>query len=342
MAQGNNRHNINEMDRDAAAWVIHDHAVDRENIRSGNARTTPTDHTSSTDWAQTSSDHRDAYDSASKLWDELALLDPNQLRQSPTAANDTGLGFFHYGVRIAAFAAIVLIAVIGGLKAPDLLLRSFADHSTGRGEITTITLADGSRVMLDAASAIDVQFSETARTVKLISGRASFDVASASDTVPPFVVRAGQSATRALGTKFDVEYMPDDDGDVLSITAIEHQIELTPNVEHRQETLILSPGEQVTLGKHEVDSTVRQVNLATSTSWQSGFLVFDHAKLSDVTRTLSRYAEGPIVVASADLANREVSGMFRIDKIDQAVDFISEGLKASSYSIPHVATFLID
>lgn len=342
MAQGNNRHKINKMDRNAAAWVIHDHAVAPQNTPAESAPATPTEHASGTAWAQTSPDHRIAYDTARQLWDELALLDAAQLRQPQAAANDTGRGFRHYGVRVAAFAAVILIAVIGGLKGPDIVVRSFADHSTGRGELTTITLVDGSRVMLDSVSAIDVQFSETARTVRLISGRASFDVAPAGHTIPPFIVRAGDSATRALGTKFDIEYIPDGDSDALRVTAIEHRIEWRPNVHQGQTSVILSPGEQLSFGKDAADGTIRQVNLATSTSWQNGFLIFDHAKLATVTRMLSRYADGPIVVASSDLANREVSGLFQIDKIDQAVDFISKGLNASSYSIPHVATFLID
>lgn len=342
MAQGKNKPEIDEMDQHAAAWVIHDHAVATTGKQSPSDAARQSGHASSREWIQSTPAHAEAYENAQSVWDDLALIDPEDLKQPGPAANDASTSPAKRSWHIVAIAATILLAVIGGIELPDLMARSFADHSSAHGEITTLTLADGSRVLLDSASAIDVAFSDTERAVTLISGRASFDVAPASDTVPPFVVHAGNSTTRALGTKFDVEFGDDDDGHDLTVTAIEHQIMVTPDVAQADTSLVLSPGERISIRAGASDIAVQQINLATSTSWQNGFLIFDHARLSDVTRTLNRYASGPILIASGDLANREVSGMFRIDKIDQAVNVISKGLGASSYSIPHVATFLVE
>ncbi|MBX2832231.1 MAG: FecR domain-containing protein [Rhodospirillales bacterium] len=342
MTPRNTNQRINEMDHTAAAWVIHDHGVATNPERDLGNQTSKTPQKTSMEWVNASPDHAESYITAQSVWDELALLNCDDLRQPTLAANDTKHRSYNLARRALAVAAMVVITIIGGIKAPELMMRGFADHSTAHGEVTTIMLADGSQVLLDSASAIDVHFTETAREVRLISGRASFDVAPANDQVPTFIVVAGNSTTRALGTKFDVQFIEDGDDHDLTVTAIEHQIELTPDTHDSATSFILSPGEQVSIGSKKADSEIAHINLATSTSWQKGFLIFDHAKLSDVTTTLSRYSSGPILIASSDLAEREVSGMFRIDKIDQAVDFISEGLGASNYSIPHVATFLVD
>ncbi len=345
MAQGNNIRKIKDMDRAAAAWVIHDHDLATRDRPTKSAKANREDAQTSADWIDADAAHAEAYDTAQQVWDELAFLDRDALIAPIHAANDARVQNKpqpNWTRRFLAVAAVLLIAVIGGLKGPDLLMRILSDHSTARGELNSLMLADGSTVMLDSASAIDVDFTDTAREVTLLSGRASFDVAPAGDGVPPFVVRVGNSTTRALGTKFDIAIHEDDGAQSVTVTSIEHQIKLTPDLDDAKTSFILSPGEQVSFGGPMADIAIQHVNLATSISWQQGYLIFDHAKLSDVTRTLNRYAKGPILIANNALAEREVSGMVRIDRIDQAVDVIVSGIGASSYSIPHLATVLVD
>lgn len=89
----------------------------------------------------------------------------------------------------------------------------FAWHMGQRGEVVQIAagpmlpgqlrLADGTRVTLMDGAWAEPQFSDTVRRLRLHGGRARFDVA--HDATRPFIVVAGRSETRALGTIFEVD-----------------------------------------------------------------------------------------------------------------------------------------
>ncbi len=79
-------------------------------------------------------------------------------------------------------------------------------YVTGAGQKSTVTLADGSRVILDANSTLDVAFAERQRAVRLLNGHAFFDVA--HDPGRPFTVQAAGRVVTALGTQFDVKLAP--------------------------------------------------------------------------------------------------------------------------------------
>lgn len=107
------------------------------------------------------------------------------------------------GGSAAALAATVLGVVSSRLpqRTPSL------DYSTGRGEIRSIALADGSTITLDAMSGVQVAMRADRRNVVLGAGRALFDVA--HDPARPFVVEAGDILVRAVGTSFSVDRRSD-------------------------------------------------------------------------------------------------------------------------------------
>eukprot|EP01042_Synura_sphagnicola_P036120 gene36120-46223_t len=103
--------------------------------------------------------------------------------------------------RPLAAAAMLLLAVTAALRLlpPGLL----ADYRTGIGERRVVDLADGSRIELGPASAIEVDLGNARRAVRLVAGEAFFTVA--RDPARPFVVGAGQGEIAVLGTAFDVK-----------------------------------------------------------------------------------------------------------------------------------------
>ncbi|MGY2437227.1 hypothetical protein ACW4FQ_29230, partial [Escherichia coli] len=61
------------------------------------------------------------------------------------------------------------------------------------------------------------------------------------------------------------------------------------------------------------------LDLQRATSWQRGLLVFDRQPLGQVIEQLNRYRPGYILIGSDAIAQREVSGVFRLDALDDAL-----------------------
>ena len=107
--------------------------------------------------------------------------------------------------RFAVAAAVTIVAFGGGWlwlrQQHAAQLGEFA-YQTLPGERHRIELPDGSRVTLDADSALDVGFTLERRSLTLKRGEAFFEVAKNPNR--PFVVRAGSTQVTAIGTAFNV------------------------------------------------------------------------------------------------------------------------------------------
>ncbi|CAN7433078.1 FecR family protein [Caulobacter sp. LjRoot300] len=99
---------------------------------------------------------------------------------------------------LAGAGGAIAAAMVG---AGVLILRE-ERFSTGLGEVRRVPLGDGSAVAINTASAVEVAFRRTQRTVRLREGEAWFQVA--HDVQRPFVVEAGPVRVRAVGTAFSV------------------------------------------------------------------------------------------------------------------------------------------
>src|SRR4029078_13726802 len=77
-----------------------------------------------------------------------------------------------------------------------------AGFATAIGELRTVTLADGTRLVLDTNTRPDTRFGRDARALVLHEGRIDVDVAR---DARPFSVVSGRGIVRDLGTHFEVE-----------------------------------------------------------------------------------------------------------------------------------------
>jgi transmembrane sensor len=69
-----------------------------------------------------------------------------------------------------------------------------------------VVLADGSVVFLNTNTKIRVRFTDKLRDIALLQGEAQFDVA--KNKTRPFIVSAGDTRVRAVGTSFTVTVLP--------------------------------------------------------------------------------------------------------------------------------------
>jgi len=157
---------------------------------------------------------------------------------------------------------------------------------TPRGGKYQVTLPDGTKVWLNAASSIrfPAAFSGGDRTVD-ITGEVYFEVA--RDTRKPFIVRAGQTQTRVLGTRFDV--MAYEDEQIVRTTLLEGAVALR----HHGPDVVLKPGEQGAF--EDAGITTRTVNTAATVAWKDGYYYFDRTRMDEVMRQIARWYDVDVV-----------------------------------------------
>lgn len=211
-------------------------------------------------------------------------------------------------VSASACCAMVLAGVFW-LENPYWMQDVTASHVASKGERRDVTLADGSRVLLDADSAFNVEFTPQGRRVHLLRGAAFFDV---TPSQTPFVVATAAGDVRVLGTQFDVRLM--DNAALVTLAKGSVSVAaggaVTPT--------LLKPGQQVWFDASGIHAPV-SVNVADEMAWREGRYVFYRARLADVVREVERYRPGRILIPVSSLANQTVTGSFSLADSDAAL-----------------------
>lgn len=233
----------------------------------------------------------------------------------------------------ALAAACVLGLAVGVLlwRDPGVLQRYAADHASAPGTQLQVTLADGSHVLLDADSALDLHFSPGERRVTLLRGRAWFDVS--HDANRPFVVESPGLRTRVLGTAFAV----DASGQGERVTVSRGRVEVRGNAADSLVTLI--PNQQASLdgsGLHGPET----VNSERALAWQRGLLIFDRTRLGEVLDSLQHLGHPPVVLLDESLRNQRISGTFRTSDPQAVLSALSIELGLKTTRIPGLAVVL--
>lgn len=199
----------------------------------------------------------------------------------------------------AGIAAAVLMAFGGtvALRGSNAPLAAPEVYATLIGEQETVTLPDGSTVLLNTASRIQVMYSAEARRVALSDGQALFEVEKGAT---PFIVEAGGSQTTALGTAFEV-YLP---AEGVRVTLIEGSV----NVFAAGEDTLLVPGDQLSLAGQ--GRSVTRVDPGRALSWQSGMITFMDVTLAEAAAEMNRYSETKVQIEGR-VAEERLSGVFR-------------------------------
>lgn len=260
-------------------------------------------------WLDASEEHRSCFAGVEQMWTlsgEAAASDGvRALRAEALAARpqrEAG------ATRRWAVAASLAIAVIGGAAGALMMSRGDergkgAGHArvyrTAVGERATIALADGSRLALNTASEVAVDYNGRRRSLTLVSGEAWFDVA--KDPQRPFVVSAGKHRVTAVGTSFDVRLEPSG----LRVAVVEGRVAV--DAVGRGHLSEVSAGERMDVVG---DAAVVRPTGPVAGDWREGRLEFASATLSEAVAEMNRYRRKPIVIADPAVARLKISGVF--------------------------------
>lgn len=241
--------------------------------------------------------------------------------------------------RISAVAAVLALALLGGrVWIGDPVIYLSADYHTAPGEISAVTLSDGSVVTLGPASALRVDFDDNARRIELLAGQADFRAKPMEDAGNrPFIVSAHNGTARALGTRFIV----DERSDYVTVSVLEHDVEVAIDTFNpgTVEKLVVSPGRSVRYDARSL-GPLEDINPDRIVSWQHGKMIFDRVALREVVAQFARYHRGEIIIANEAVAKRYVSGVFETSDPQNVIDIVARELGIQKISVTPLLTIL--
>ena len=209
---------------------------------------------------------------------------------------------------LQALAATVVLMIAGGssyyaiFKHPDT-------YTTQAGERRTVTLSDGSQLVLDSRTKVRVRYSRSGRDVQLIDGQARFNVS--KDPSRPFVVHAGGQLVRAVGTAFNMDLL----GNTLAVTLIEGRVRVRRDEVKSAQSIDMEPGQQLLLSE-DAQPVLRVTDVSHATAWENGRLVFEGEKLGVVAARFNRYSSRQLQLVGEGVAEQRISGVFLIQDLD--------------------------
>jgi len=205
-----------------------------------------------------------------------------------------------------AIAATALIGMGGAWQ----MLRLRGRFSTGKGETKVVALKDGSVVTLNTDSEMLVRYTDELRSVELIRGEALFDVA--KNRARPFVVVAGDTNVRVVGTSFSVRRLEAAPIQVLVREGIvevfkpsavgAHPVRITANTMAVAQT---DPAAAIAAMPVPLAQVHRQM------AWQKGQIAFEGETLAQAAAEFARYSDTRIVIDDPALAKEEIAGLFK-------------------------------
>jgi transmembrane sensor len=169
-------------------------------------------------------------------------------------------------------------------------------------------MPDGSAIVLNTATRISTHFTDAQRQVRLLEGEALFNVA--KDPSRPFVVEAGETRVRAVGTSFSVRRMLDGS---IQVLVREGVVEVTREGGGGVSAPVRAVA-NTKLISHPGDPTQSQVlanaDVARELGWREGRVSFDGVSLQQAADEFARYNDTRITFATPAIAHRKVTGLF--------------------------------
>jgi transmembrane sensor len=222
-----------------------------------------------------------------------------------------------------ALKVLMLFALAGGGvaglqgSAPLLALRS--DEATGVGERRVLKLADGSRLELNTASAVDIRFDAGQRLIEMRQGEILLD--GASDP-RPLRIHTPQGLIESQGGRLNVRILERSS----RVSLFAGSADLL--AEGQRQSLL--PGQQasITPVRIEAPQGANEDNVA----WARGMLVASGMRLDDFLAELGRYRHGHLS-CDPQVAGLLISGSYPLDNTERILAMLPKALPVEVHSL---------
>lgn len=262
-------------------------------------------------WHQQHDDHRWAWQRVEALQSQLQGV-PGKFsyRALDRAGRQSAID------RRTLLKSLLLLLGVGGsgfLYQSPLGRELRADYRTATGEIKPIVLSDGTQLVLNTASAVDVHYDDRQRLIRLHAGKSAW----LPDATPAAVgAKPAGSDARARHPLLVRE-----SGGETRLTVLEHAVEAQLAQDARQ-TRRVEAGEQI--GFSATAFSEKQP-AAAEDGWLRGVLSVSQWRLDRVIAELARYRRGHLSCDPA-VAGLRVSGSFPLSDTDRALALLRQTL----------------
>jgi len=341
--------NLSAIESEAALWIA--------KLNGGGI--SPEEREAFREWQEQSPHHREAVGRLSVVWSELGML--KELPVSWDSSSELGARAVNQRPRrpiittgarraIAAAAVLMVFAALGfGTGLLSFNRTEVQSFQTAIGAQRKVTLSDGSTILLNTNSHVDIRLSRNERDIYLTKGEAYFEVA--HDKARPFVVFAGSRTVRAVGTAFAVRLADR----AVEVTVAKGEVELgafSPNtpsaMQHIEPTITrtvprrlgrLAAGQNAIFDdKIENLAMVSEAELDRKLTWRRGYIAFSGETLAQVIGDISRYTTLTIEIADPRLRELRIDGYFEVGNVNALIEALEHNFHVR---VTHVNSTLV-
>ncbi|MFP4138339.1 MAG: FecR domain-containing protein [Halomonas sp.] len=191
-----------------------------------------------------------------------------------------------------------------------------AQYRTGVGETRTFTLEDGTRLLLNTDSAVDVAFTSQERRIHLHQGEILIHTGEESPR-RDFVVETRFGQLKALGTSFNVRQCEHH----AQVAVLEGDVEARAAGGGLPQPVGAGQQARFDATRAEVPEPLQPSDV----SWRDSKLVAQGMRVADFVEEIGRYRPG-FTLHDAAVADLTISGVFSTQDTDRALQSLADSL----------------
>lgn len=189
-----------------------------------------------------------------------------------------------------------------------------AEYATATGEVRSLSLSDGTELIMNTATRVFVDFNQSERILHLVQGEIMI---TSGHHLTPFKVITGQGRIVPIGTRYTVHQQAEQ----TLVSVYEGEVAVYPE-QSFESTHILS-GESIVFNANRTDK--KYANQATDALWLKQKILAQATPLPDFINDLARYRRGVIKV-DPSLHHLKLTGVFSTRDTDKTLYNVSQVL----------------
>ena len=183
------------------------------------------------------------------------------------------------------------------------------------GSRVSFTLPDNTTGMLNSGSKLTYSTPFNGNRSISLEGEAWFEVEHSPNN--PFLITAGNSTVKVLGTSFNINAYPIED--YIEVVLSEGEVEFKGSLSDSTSTII-QPSEILTYKNGNISKTI--TDPAKYSSWKDGKLMFRGDPMAEVARRIERWYNVRVIIANKELEHYSFRGTFIDDSLEEVLNLL--------------------